>query len=472
MRADNLIDENDENLNKAILIAKAILEAGGKALIVGGYARDAALKTLGYVVESKDIDIEIYGLTLDRIKPVLATFGPLNIVGESFAVIKLGEIDISIPRSDSKIKKGHNGFKITGDPSMSIREAARRRDFTMNALALDPLTGKLIDEFGGLEDLKAGILRATDYSLFADDSLRVLRAMQFSGRFGLSIEVQTAELCQKIDLKDLPPRRIGDEWDKLLLRSPRPSVGLEVARKLKIIEKLHPELEALVDCSQEPEWHPEGDVWTHTKMAVDEAANIVRREHLSGNDARVILLATLCHDLGKPSTTAYNQEKQRITSYGHEIAGVEPTIKLLSNWEIDGVSMPDMLKRITPIVREHLYPALNPNPTDAAVRRLARRLQPASIRELVWVAEADHRGRDTLFDGFPQGQRLIEHAAELKVDEKIVPDIVKGRHLIKFGLKPGKQFGIILKKLREAQDEGLFENTEDGLAYLKSKILS
>jgi len=442
-------EKQKERLRVTIAIVEAVQEAGGRALVVGGYVRDEVLARLGQEIRSKDIDIEVYGLEFERLRDILQTFGEVGVVGASFQVIKMGDIDISIPRRDSKTGLGHKDFIVTGDPSMSVAEAARRRDFTMNALAMDPLTGEIIDEYGGVEDIKSKTLRATDKELFGDDPLRVLRAMQFSGRFGFSIDKETLELCRRLELRSLSRERIGEEWAKLLLLSKKPSIGLEAARQLGILDQLHPEIRALIDVPQEEAWHPEGDVWTHTKMAIDAAAEIVRRENLDKEEAAVVMYGALCHDLGKPITTA-KDSRGRIISHGHADAGVEPAKSFFY-----AVNVPQKVSdKVTRIIKDHLFPALNEQPTDAAVRRLAARLSPATIQEFLWVAEADHRGRDIEWDGFPPAETLLSRATELKIGMSAPEPILMGRHLLELGMKPGPNFGKILRAVYDAQLSG------------------
>lgn len=457
--------EHRRDLESAITVAESVKVEGGTALAIGGYARDEALRRLGHDIHSKDIDLEVYGLEYERLLEVLDNLGEVNVVGASFGVIKLGNLDISIPRRDSKVDRGHKGFVVTGDPGMSVKEAARRRDFTMNALALNPLTGELIDEYGGLEDLRRGVIRATDPELFGDDPLRVLRAMQFAGRFGMEIDPETVELCRGLDLSELSSERVGEEWAKLLLKSPQPSVGLEAARQLGVVDQLHPELAALVDTPQEPEWHPEGDVWVHTKMVVDAAAGIIRREQLAGDHALTIMLAALCHDLGKPPTTTYNEGKGRITSHAHDTAGVEPTKDFLAELH----TKREIVSQVTVLVREHLYPAMHPDASDGAVRRLAGRLAPATIRDLVMVAESDHRGRELVWDGFPQGRALLEKAEALRVEMSAPRMLVMGRHLLDIGYKEGPATGAVLRELYQAQLDGKFDDVQGGLEYLRGQ---
>ncbi len=390
-------------------IAETIKAADGYALIVGGYARDEALKKFGYNLEYKDIDLEVFGLQPEKLQELLLHFGKLNLVGSNFAVVKLkletgSVIDVSLPRKDSKVALGHKGFEVEYNPEMTLIEASKRRDFTINSLFLDPLTGEIIDKHGGLIDMQNKILRATDDKAFAEDPLRVLRGAQFAARFGFTIEPHTIKLCRLLDLahaEQVVPERVGEEWAKLLGKSPKPSIGLEAMRELGVIEKLHPELQALIGVPQSQKWHPEGDVWEHTKQVVDAAARIVRRNNVPEDKALVIMLASLCHDLGKPETTVV-AEDGKITSHKHEVKGVSQAESFLKSLKTPNA----VIERILPLVREHLFPPKNPNPSESSVRQLAKRLHPATIRELVMVSEADIGGRDKLIESFPEGEAL------------------------------------------------------------------
>jgi tRNA nucleotidyltransferase (CCA-adding enzyme) len=252
------------------------------ALLVGGFVRDTILG-----LESKDVDVEVYGVGAGRLEALLDRLFSerVNKVGRAFSVFKVhlagsSELDLSIPRRESSTGPGHRDFVVRGDPGLSPAEAARRRDFTCNALAADPLTGELLDAFDGLGDLERGLLCATDPRTFVEDPLRVYRAVQFAGRFGFGIAPDTHALLSAMvargELLHLPRERVTEELRKLLLKSPRPSVGFELLRTLGILERHQPELAALVGCPQDPAWHPEGDVWTHTMMVLDAAAGIVR----------------------------------------------------------------------------------------------------------------------------------------------------------------------------------------------------
>ena len=210
---------------------------------------------------AKDWDLEVYGVEATRLRELLDQFGIVNVVGEAFTVYKLGQhLDVSLPRRERKSGRGHRGFVIEGDPSMNVTAATERRDFTVNAILKDPLTGEILDPFAGRVDIERGILRAVSNQTFSEDSLRVLRAAQFAARFEFRVEPGTAELCRQIDLSDLPAERVWGEIEKLLLRARQPSIGLGWLQALGVLDQLFPEIKALIDVPQDPQWHPEGDV--------------------------------------------------------------------------------------------------------------------------------------------------------------------------------------------------------------------
>ena len=234
---------------EVLKVCQAVHDAGGRAMLVGGWVRDYLLGS-----QSKDFDIEVYGLEPSRLRAVLETIASVNTVGEQFSVYKLAfksqdegrfEIDVSIPRRESKSGRGHRGFVIEGDPQMTFEEAARRRDFTINAILYDPLTDETVDPFGGARDLRQRVLRAVAADTFIEDSLRVLRAVQFAARFEMTVDPQTVELCRTIDLTDLPRERIWGEMEKLLTFANQPSIGLDCALELGVLDKLFPEIRAL-----------------------------------------------------------------------------------------------------------------------------------------------------------------------------------------------------------------------------------
>jgi tRNA nucleotidyltransferase (CCA-adding enzyme) len=439
-------------------IAEAIADRGGRALIVGGWVRD---RLMGRT--SKDLDLEVFGLAADTLRAILEQFGRVNAVGESFTVYKVGDIDIALPRRDSKTGRGHRGFTVEGDPGMSIEEAARRRDFTINAIALDPLTGAYLDPWNGRADLEAGVLRAVDPATFADDSLRVLRAVQFAARFEFALEPQTRELCRSIPLDDLPAERVWGELEKLLLQARRPSTGFRLALELGVVDQLFPELKALVDCPQEPEWHPEGDVWIHTLMVVDEARQ--RIDDLDHPRQVTVMLGAVCHDLGKPPTTAFIDG--RIRSMEHEQAGIEPASRFLDRLNMHTLSNFDVRAQVLGIVAHHLKPLAffkSATPVgDGAFRRLA---QKVDLEMLARVAESDCRGRTGDFDcsGI---QWFLGRARELGVEHEAPKPLLLGRHLLDLGVTPGPQMGVILRQVYERQLDGRVTSIEEAVHAAK-----
>jgi tRNA nucleotidyltransferase (CCA-adding enzyme) len=438
----------------AVAIARSVRDAGGRALIVGGWVRD---RLMGRT--SKDVDLEVYGVPAPRLRELLAAFGSVNAVGESFTVYKVAGIDVALPRRESKTGRGHRGFEVTGDPDLSIEEAARRRDFTINAIAWDPLTGEYIDPFDGRRDLEARVLRAVDPGTFGDDSLRVLRAVQFAARFELSLEPGTREICGRLPLDDLPPERIWGEIEKLLLHAARPSRGWDLALELGVIGRLFPELQALVGCPQEPEWHPEGDVWVHTLMVVDQSRT--RIDDLERPQQIAVMLGAVCHDLGKPPTTAFVDG--RIRSIDHEQAGVAPATAILDRLNVQTVNGYDVRRQVLGIVAHHLKPGMfrqSPTPvSDGAFRRLA---QKVDLELLARVAKSDCLGRGPGFDCSAMDW-FLERARELGVQHAPPEPLVKGRHLLALGLTPGPRVGEVLRQIYEKQLDGSITTLDQGL---------
>jgi tRNA nucleotidyltransferase (CCA-adding enzyme) len=452
-------------------IAEALRDAGGRALVVGGWVRD---RLLGRA--SKDVDVEVYGLEPEALKDVLRRIGRVNTVGESFTVYKLlarnergerGEIDVSLPRRESKTGRGHRGFSVEGDPSMTVEEAARRRDFTINAIMLDPLTEEIIDPYGGAADLEARRLRVVDPTTFVEDSLRVLRAAQFAARFELTIDPATVALCRRIPLDDLPAERVWGEMEKLLLRAERPSVGLEALRELGALPKLFPELDATIGCPQEPEWHPEGDVWIHTKLVCDEARKAI--DDLPRHEQVTVMLAALCHDLGKPPTTRVVDG--RIRSLSHDRAGLAPTERVLDRLNVFTVNGYDVRKQVLALVAEHLIPSHFYNDrrkvSDGAFRRLARRVD---CRLLYLVSRADALGRTGAARQAEAQEWFAARVRELGLEGGPPSPLLLGRHVLDLGVPPGREIGRITKAVYEMQLDGSVRTVEDAIAEARKLI--
>lgn len=449
--------------DNVVKLAGAIREAGGRALLVGGCVRDMLMGG-----QAKDWDLEVYGLEPAALRELLVRHGPVSAVGEAFTVYKLGrDLDVSIPRRERKAGRGHRAFVIEGDPAMSIRDATQRRDFTVNAILHDPLTGELIDPFDGQKDIRARILRAVSVDTFAEDSLRVLRAAEFAARFEFDIEPGTVAVCRAIDLTDLPAERIWGEMEKLLLNARRPSVGLDWLRKLGAIDQLFPEILSLIGMPQDQEWHPEGDVYIHTLLVTDRA-----RELLGGlpyPEQVAVMLAALAHDFGKPSTTAFIEDRWR--SRGHEEAGVKPTEKFLDRLNVHTIDGYDVRGQVIALVSEHLKPGefykKRDEVSEGAFRRLARKCE---LDLLYRVAKADSLGRNAewvprekWYDAQAQ-EWFIQRAKELEVEKRAPAPILLGRHLLEMGLEPGPRMGEIIKAVYEMQLDGRVRTVEEAKA--------
>ena len=448
----------DPVLQEALgVITDAVRGAGGRALLTGGCVRNAALG-----LPATDLDIEVYGIAPDRLMTILSARFTMDLVGHAFGVLKIHSlpIDISIPRRESKTGVGHGGFETLSDPSMTLEEAASRRDFTMNAMAFDPASGELLDPYFGRRDLDARVLRHTS-DKFVEDPLRVLRGMQFVARFDLRAAPETVSLCRSITPEQLARERVFEEWRKLLLLGVRPSRGLTFLRDCGWLPYF-PELKALIGCAQEPDWHPEGDVWVHTLNCLDAFAS----ERLGQDwEDLVVGLAVLCHDLGKPATTV--AEAGKIRSKGHEAAGEAPTRSFLGRM----TNQQDLVEQVIPLVLTHLRPRelYEARAGDSAVRRLALRV--GRIDRLVRVARADQMGRPpVVFDGFPAGDWLLARSRALDVERAAPTPIILGRHLLDLGLTPGPRIGVILKACYEAQIDGAYSTLEAGIEYAKRVI--
>ncbi len=452
---------------KIIELAEVIKQNGGRAMLVGGCVRDELMN-----IEPKDFDLEIYGIEPPKLREILESFGRVDAVGEAFTVYKLGnDLDVALPRREKKVGRGHKGFVVEGDKDMSFAEAARRRDFTINAILKDVLTGEIIDIYGGQADIEKKLIRHVERETFVEDSLRVLRAAQFAARFEFSIDQATTELCRQIDVSDLPKERLWGEFEKLLLKAEKPSIGLKWLYDLGVVEQLFPELEALVGVPQQIEWHPEGNVDIHTLLTVDKAREMI--DDLPYAKKIAVMLGALCHDFGKPATTRFFDGRWR--SHAHDEAGVAPTISFLDKLGIYTIDGFDVREQIIQLVRYHLAPGMfyKSKPGDGAFRRLARKVEPDLLYR---VAKADNLGRNA--DWISKEKHFtseaqdwfIEKARELEVETNAPKPILMGRHLIELGLKPSAQFGEITKAVYEMQLDGKVVNLAEAIAEAEKII--
>ncbi len=461
----NLLDAMPRPVRR---LADAIVAAGGIPILVGGAVRDYLLG-----LTPKDIDIEVFGLAIGPLSESLARVAKVHLVGKSFGVLKarIGEmeVDVSLPRRERKSGQGHRGFEVDHDPSMSFSEAASRRDFTINAIGVDLRSGGIIDPWGGVSDLKACMIRHVS-DAFDEDPLRVLRACQFSARFGFAIAPETLEKCRSLqgELATLSVERIWEELKKLLLKSPVPSVGMRALETTGALS-LFPEISALRGARHNPNVHPEGDVWEHNNRVLDACALICRQAGLDEKESLILMLAALCHDLGKPLTARLVDGVWRNPDY--ERAGEEPARSLLVRMGCP----PSLVDGIATLVREHGQPYrlwkqnLTEPVADGAIRRLA--LQ-APIVPLCRLALADFRGRELeeAKGACPAVEWLLQRADELSLKHQVPKPILLGRNLQALGVKPGPGMGELLKAAFEDQLDGEFNDLAGALGWVQARL--
>jgi len=453
-------------LNPKVKRIVQLLTSGGASdcLFVGGCVRDHFLNIATTNVDSKDIDIEVYGLSYKRILKLLKPHFHVGWVGQSFGTVKVdNDIDLSLPRTESKTGTGHKGFDVASDPFLDPAIALARRDFTINAMAIR-IDGTIVDPLHGLDDLRKGILRAPTEA-FCEDPLRVLRGMQFAARFGFEMESQTVELCRRVlpEFETLSAERIWAEWQKWAIKGRFPGKGLQVLRETGWIARF-PEIEALIDVPQNPEYHPEGDAFTHTKMVCDAAVPIADALEFDATERTILLLAALCHDFGKPLARVMNQ-KGTWSFPRHAAEGVPIAKTFLKRLHVPNV----ILEHVPILVGEHMAHVATPQdelPSFQAVRRLAVRLAPSNIKMWSALSRADSLGCGT-------GERYQistweKVAAKLEVRESKPKPVLQGRDLLKLGMQPGREMGELLHRAYEAQLDGIIGTTEEAMVWVKA----
>ena len=427
-----------EDQKMARTIAALVAQQGGRAYYVGGYVRDALIPQ-----ENKDVDIEVHGISPQTLKEILDSLGQRMTIGESFGIFGLKgySLDIAMPRKEEARGQGHKDFDIFVDPFIGTEGAALRRDFTVNALMQDILTGEVIDHFGGVEDLRTGVLRHVNDRSFVEDPLRVLRGAQFTARFHFRVAAETVALCRGMDLRHLPRERIEGELKKALLKAEKPSIFFEVLRQMDQLDHWFPELKALIGVPQNPVYHAEGDVWTHTMMVLDEAAKL---RHRTANPYW-FMLSAVAHDFGKAICT--EEHNGVLHAYNHETLGL-PLVETFLR-RITGES-----KLIDYVLNLCLY-HMKPNTVAGAgsAPKVTSRMfdQSADPEGLICLALADDRGRITKKPSTDHETFLYERLSLFK--ELMAQPHVMGRDLIEAGLKPGSEFTEILEyahKLRLA----------------------
>lgn len=397
-----------------VKIAKEVKKASGQALLVGGSVRDALLGQY----EIKDFDLEVYGLEKSTLKRLLIHVGRggrsgrlgrqgrVVEIGKQFGVFNLDGIDIALPRTDSRTKPGLGRKpEVKSQPNLEFEQASRRRDLTINALAYDPLTGKILDAQGGLQDLKRGILRAVDRTSFGDDPLRVLRVMQFAGRFGFKIDPQTLRLCRSISLKHLAKERVGEEWRKMMLKSPKPSLGLETGRQLGVFDKLHPALARMSPTN-----------WKATKKAVDKLAVVVSRQ--SSVDSQ-LMFATLVHRMRSDADRKFLQQ----------------------------INLSKSQAKVVDKLNELAHQA---GKSDKLVRCSVYELSKIglTVNDLALLLRAT--GKAAL------GKEILRRVKVLHAES--VKPLLQGKDLLALGVKPGKEMGELLDQVFDQQLAGKFDD--------------
>jgi tRNA nucleotidyltransferase (CCA-adding enzyme) len=440
-------------------ILQEIHRAGGRPFIVGGSVRDALFD---HISKDCDWDIEVFGLEWQALKSALADKFAFDEVGKHFGILKIRgtRVDIALPRTEQKTAPGHRGFAVATDPNLPLDKAAARRDFTLNAIYYDPIAHKIEDPMGGIADFHKRRLRHCSKK-FAEDPLRVLRAMQLVSRFELQIDPATIAMAADMKMEGIAAERFFPEWDKWILLGRKPSLGLQFLRDCGWVQ-YYPELQALIDCPQDPEWHPEGDAWNHTLHCLDAFA---QRRIDSPIEDRVVGFAVLCHDLGKPPTTRFFDGRWR--SHGHEIAGKKVAESLLQR-----IGMPkSVIDEVIPLVETHMRPGqlYDGNCGLTAIRRLSRKV--GRMDRLLRVFLADDAGRPPIP---PSGQPIAEWLTQKAREENILSNkpqpMLKGRHLIDAGIHPGPAMGKILKKAYILQLQGRWDDLEQARTWAVDQI--
>jgi tRNA nucleotidyltransferase (CCA-adding enzyme) len=425
-------------MDMAKRIAEAVLKAKGRTFYVGGRNRDIFMGK----EPSKDIDMEVYFVTPHTLENILSEFAEILLVGRSFGVYKLKgyDIDIAFPRRETSTGSGHTDFDVAVDPWLPFEDACRRRDFTINAIMVDVLTGEVVDPFGGKEDIKHKTIRAVDEITFAEDPLRVYRAAQFAGRFGFDIEPKTARLCQGIDLSHLSKERVFGEFNKLLMKSAMPSAGFKWMRNIGILN-YHPVLKDMIGCLQDPVHHPEGDVWEHSLKVLDQAAKVkCQAENPLG-----FMWAALLHDCGKPGVADNGR------FYGHDYVGEKVAADFLKTLTEEK----ELIKYVSTLVRHHMQPLLfykAEKVKDSAFRRLALKV---GLKDLLLLSKCDRLGREGI-DALGEIREIRwfeDRVNKLNLHTKPTP-LIQGRDLIKLGVTPGPKMGKLLNKAFDLQLDG------------------
>ena len=419
-------------------IAQKVNALGGRAYYVGGCVRDKMMK-----IECLDKDIEIHGIEMEQLRTLLRSCTDNLIENLHFGVFTLPdyEIDVALPRSETLCGRTHKDFEVSIHPNLDTRQATVRRDFTINAMMEDVLTGELIDHYGGSSDLSEGIIRHIEDGRFMEDPLRVLRAAQFSARFQFRIDERTVALCKKMSLEALPRERVFDELKKALLKSDKPSLFFEALRTTDNLDEFFGELKDLIGVQQNEKHHAEGDVWVHTMMVLDECAK--RRSNVK--NPLGFMLSAICHDMGKAKCTEIVNGE--IHSYNHEIEGLPIAEAFISRLTSD--------KKIKEYVLNMVEFHMKPNTLaamESAIKKTNKMFdQAVEPLDLIHLAVADSLGKVAPREYYETEPFLMERLALF--EEQMKKPYVTGADLIAEGFEPGEKFTKMLEyahKLRLA----------------------
>lgn len=418
-----------DDMKTARQLAELVHEAGGTAYYVGGYVRD---RLMGW--ENKDIDTEIHGVSPEALENILDSMGSRMEIGESFGIygLKGSGIDIAMPRTERPTGTGHRDFEVTADPFIGTEKAAQRRDFTINALMENILTGEIIDHFAGMADLQNGIIRHVSDKTFPEDPLRVLRAAQFSARFGFDIADKTVSLCRNMCLSTLSKERVEGELKKALLKAERPSVFFETLRNMEQLDVWFPEVKALIGVPQHKLYHKEGDVWNHTMMVLDAAAKYRDK----ADEPYGFMLTALVHDFGKTVTTEERNGFHH--AYGHETAGLPVIKKFLRRITNER----KLIRYVLNLSELHMKPNTLAG-AKASVKSTNKMFDKAvSPRDLIYIALADDKGRITEVPA-ESSEEFLSERLSIYNDIMEKPHVT-GKDLIDAGLLPDRNFSDIL----------------------------
>lgn len=425
-------------------LAQRLKAAGHLALFAGGCVRD---RLLGH--DPKDFDIA----TSARPEQVTALFPGANEVGAHFGVViaKHGghHVEIATFRTDGSYRDARRPESVTFS---TPEEDARRRDFTINGLFEDPETGEVIDHVGGLSDLRAGVLRAIGDpgARFREDALRLLRAVRFSTRLGFPIEPATLAAVESNAglLAKISPERIRDEFSRILT-APRRAHGLDMLVDTGLIRHIVPEVLAMIGCEQPPQWHPEGDVYVHTRIMLDL---------LSPDAPLELCLAVLLHDIAKPPCQTFDEAVGRIRFNGHDAVGAEMAERILRRLRYPNHTV----ETVVPMVARHMqFMAVQQMRTARLKRFMAA---PGFDLEMEL-----HRVDCASSNGFTDNYEfLLAKAAEFAAEPLIPAPLVTGRDLIKLGHSPGPDFSAWLEAVQTEQLEGRITDRDQALAFLKT----